>query len=110
MSGHIVVYGLGQVGYQIVGLLLHLNHSITVVTQAVRPDWLRFTEKRGVRVILGDVRDESLLVEAGIYDAAALIAATDRDAINLEIALDTRRRCPDLPIVIRLFDPHLARQ
>ena len=49
-----------------------------------------------------------VLLKAGIEDARALIACTDADLTNMEIALDAREIRPDMRIVLRLFDQRLA--
>lgn len=108
--GHVIVCGMGYVGYRIVVLLRRLGVPVTVVTHAARAEWRRDAEDRGVRLLLGDARDAALLAEAGLPSARALIAATDQDVANVEIALDAKKARKDLPVVIRLFDQHLARQ
>src|SRR5690242_16436534 len=52
--------------------------------------------------------DPAALTAAGLAGAAALVLASDDDAGNVDMALTTRRLRPDLPLVIRLFDPELA--
>ncbi len=110
LSGHVIVCGMGDVGYRVVELLHRLGETVRVVTQQVRQERRQAAEARGIRVLVGDARSEEHLVELGLADARALLAATDNDLANIEIALDARRRRPDLPIVLRLFDQELARQ
>jgi hypothetical protein len=110
MSAPILVCGLGAVGYRVVRLLGRLGEPVTVVTLEAREEQVRAVEAKGARVLRGDARDETLLRVAGLDQARALIAATDRDPVNIEIALDARRLRPDLPLVVRLFDQHLARR
>src|SRR5947208_3268458 len=110
MVGHFVVCGMGQVGYRVTSLLLDLGEKVSVITLPTRSDWVRTVEARGVRVLVGDARDDALIAEAGIDEARALIAATDQDAVNVELALDAAQRRPELPVVIRLFDRQLALQ
>jgi len=52
--------------------------------------------------------DPATLTAAGLAGAAVLVLASDDDAANVDMALTTRRLRPDLPLVIRLFDPELA--
>lgn len=110
MQGHVIVCGMGQVGYRIVTLLRRLGEPVAVITQATRNDWVRDARASGVEVLMGDGRDAQLLCEAGVDGARALIAATDHDPVNIEIALDVKRMRPDLPVVVRLFDQTLAHQ
>lgn len=110
MPGHCIVCGLGDVGYRIVELLHRLGETVAVIAERAREERRQTAEAFGVRVIVGDARNERLLREAGLESARALIAATDEDLANLEIALDARRLRPDLPVVLRLFDQRLAHQ
>jgi Trk K+ transport system NAD-binding subunit len=48
------------------------------------------------------------LTAAALEDATGLVIASDDDALNVDMALTTRRLRPGLPLVIRLFDPELA--
>ena len=106
----VLVCGLGHVGIRIVELLARLGERAVVITQDTRPEWRRLAEAAGATVVTGDARDPGLLREAGLMEAKALLAVTDRDPVNLEIALDAARLNPDLPVVARLFDQNLAQQ
>jgi Trk K+ transport system NAD-binding subunit len=108
VTGHVIVCGMGRVGYGITELLLRAGEQVTVITLTSRDEWIRSVEAQGARVIRGDARDEALLATAGLADARALIAASTDDPANIEIALDARQARPDLPVVIRMFDQHLA--
>ena len=108
--GPILVCGMGHVGFRIVELLARLGERVVVVTQEARSEWMREAAAAGATVVTGDARDAGLLRTAGLMEARALLAVTDRDPVNLEIALDARRLRPDLPIVARLFDQNLAQQ
>ena len=52
--------------------------------------------------------DPSALTAAALEGAAALVLASGDDAGNVDMALIARRLRPELPLVIRLFDPELA--
>ena len=51
-----------------------------------------------------------MLASAGIDSAQAVIACTDDDLANLEIALDAREMHPGIRVVVRLFDQSLAKK
>lgn len=110
MTGHCIVCGMGDVGYRVVELLHRLGEEVTVVTLQAREERRRTAESLGVRIVTGDARVDQNLHEAGLASARLLIAATDQDLVNIEVALDARRLRPDMPVVIRLFDQGLARQ
>lgn len=109
-SGHSIVCGMGDVGYRIAELLQRLGEPVVVITERVLDDRKLAAEAFGVEVIQGDARSDRLLREAGVGSAKALIAATDEDLVNIEVALDGRRMQPGLPVVVRLFDQMLTHQ
>jgi Trk K+ transport system NAD-binding subunit len=108
-AGHYVVCGLGVVGYRIVELLHRLGETVVVITEGAREEWKENTKAAGIELILGDAREASMMHQARLGSARALIAATDKDLVNIEIALDAKRERPELPVVVRLFDQNLAR-
>lgn len=110
VAGHFIVCGMGDVGYRIVELLHRLGERVVVITERARDERRQTAEACGVRILLGDARNDRLLEEAGLAEAQAVIAATGEDLVNIEVALDVRRRRPELPVVVRLFDQMLARQ
>ncbi len=110
MTGPFIVCGMGDIGYRVVELLHRLGERVVVVTEGALEERRQTAEAMGVRVLLGDARSERLLLEAGLMEAQGVIAATDRDLVNIEIAFDSRRFRPDIPVVVRLFDQELARQ
>ncbi len=110
MTGHYIVCGLGHVGYRVADILLRLGERVSVVTLASRDEWIGDIRERGADVILGDARDERLLLQAGLTEARAVLATSDQDLVNVEIGLDCRQARPDLPLVLRIFDQNLAEQ
>jgi Trk K+ transport system NAD-binding subunit len=110
MAGHCIVCGMGDVAYRVVELLRRLGEEVVVVTSEVRDDRRRMAEARGVKILIGDARNEQLLQEAGLASAKAVVAVTSEDLVNIEVFLDAQRFRPDVPVVVRLFDQDLARQ
>jgi Trk K+ transport system NAD-binding subunit len=104
---HVVVCGLGNVGYRAVRLLMRLGQRGVVITRQVNKDWERAIEPQFC-VIVGDARDDQLLIQAGVGQAKAVIIVTDDDLANLSIALDARRMNPLAMLVVRQFDQELA--
>jgi Trk K+ transport system NAD-binding subunit len=104
----VILCGLGRVGLEILCLLERMGETVTVITLRTGPDRPSLAPSERIQVIHGDARDEALLVQAGIEQAKALIAATDDDLVNVTIALHARTRAPGLPVVVRLFDEDLG--
>jgi len=107
LSGHLIVCGLGHVGYRIVELLIRLGQRGVVIAQQVNADWQAHIEPH-FRVITGDAREDRLLDAAGIQRATCILAVTNDDLTNVSIALDARRMNPAIGVVVRLFDQKLA--
>ena len=105
---HVVVAGLGAIGYR-VALGLHARDVPVVVVEA--QDDGRFvapTRAAGIPVVIGDARHRETLEEVRIGRARALVCATSDDLVNLSTALNGRAVRPDLRVVVRLFDPDFA--
>lgn len=106
---HVVVCGLGHVGYRVSRLLLRLGVKVAALGLEIRADRARVIAEGGGEVLRGDARDDAELARAGIEQASALVAVTDSDLVNLEVALDARRASAALRLALRVFDRDLAR-
>ncbi len=106
---HIIVCGLGRVGLRIVTQL----HAAGYETVAVERDWNSEFVPRvlnlGVPVVLGDAREATILRQAGIMRARAVVVAINDDLLNVEIALGARGVRPDVRVVLRVFNEELDR-
>ncbi len=106
MKNHIIICGLGHVGFRLLDLFLRLGEKVSVITLKI--DHELISDIHGVKIIEGDARDDSLLKQAGVDKAKGVLAVTDNDLVNVSIALDVKRMNPEIPIVLRLFDRELA--
>lgn len=112
---HVIVCGLGTVGFEIVRDLSERKVQVIVLDNSPDSGAVRLLEGR-VPVIFGDATSEEALMRAGILRARALIACLSDDAKNLEIGLSAQTlaqdRGPDRPVrlVLRCFDADLARR
>jgi len=107
---HVIVCGIGRVGYRVVLELLKFGREVVAVE--ANPEG-RFVEKAqglGIPVILANARRSANLVKAGVERADAIIPCTDDELTNLDIALDAREINPEIKVVMRMFDPDLARR
>jgi Trk K+ transport system NAD-binding subunit len=108
-SGHIVVCGLGNIGFRVVEELLKLDARVVVVELARDARFLSTARRLGVPVLLGDATVSGILQQAHAAQARAVIASTSDDLINLEIALLARELNPTQRVVLHLSDPNLAK-
>ncbi len=110
LKNHLVICGLGHVGFRIAELLHQLGEPFVVIAPEIRPEWREDILKRSALCIEGDARSESCLKAASVGTARCVLIVTSADLVNLEIVLDIQRLYPQTPIVIRIFDPFLAQR
>jgi Trk K+ transport system NAD-binding subunit len=108
MQDHIVLCGLGNVGYRIVEQLHNMGEKIVVVEKSEDCKFLEDARQLGVNVVIGDIRLLTTLEHANVQEARCLIAASDEDLANLESALNARSLNEEIRIVMRMFDQNLA--
>ncbi len=106
-ADHVIVCGMGHVGYRIVRLLMRLGLRGSIIALDVKPDW-RAEVETDFSVIVGDARDDAMLRKAGIERARAILAVTNDDLANVSIALDAQRMNPGIAVTARIFDLDLA--
>lgn len=109
-ADHIVLVGLGTVGFRVLEELLDLDEQVLVVERDEDAEFVTVARARGVEVLIGDARADHVLRALNVGKARAVIIATDDDLANLEIAMDVRELRVDVPIVMRLFDQRLAQK
>ncbi len=107
-SDHIIVCGVGRVGYRVIQELLGFGEQVVGVNLHENEEWLPVLKRAGVPVIIGDAQRQQTLIEAGIERASAIIACTSNELTNLDIALDARELKPGIKVVLRMFDAKLA--
>jgi voltage-gated potassium channel len=96
MTGHVIICGWGRVGRACAQYLVATEQPFVVVDRDQgRLDGLPYP------LVVGDVTDDDVLIEAGIVKARALIAALNTDADNVYVTLSSRALRPDLVIIAR---------
>jgi voltage-gated potassium channel len=108
MNKHVVVCGLGHVGYRVSEELCRLGEDVVAIEQDEGDAFVETIREQGVPVHVGDARRDELLVKVGVARAKAIVCATGDDLANLEIALDAKRMNPNVRVVMRMFDQRLA--
>lgn len=108
--GHVIVCGIGNVGYRVVEELTRLGELVFAVDKDPACPFLERARELGAAVHVGDARTERIFQKLNLASAKAVIIATNDDLANLEIAMDVRELRADVPIVMRLFDQQLARK
>lgn len=99
MKGHIIVCGYGRMGRHVVGELQPHTSDFVVIERD--PAVCETIMEKGMLTVQGDATDEAVLENAGIRQAAALVAALTTDADNLFLTLTAHGMRPDLNIIVR---------
>ncbi|MCA9929723.1 MAG: TrkA family potassium uptake protein [Anaerolineales bacterium] len=107
-SEHIVLVGLGHLGFRVTRELCGLGQDVAVIEMKPNEELTAVTKSLGVPVIHDDARRESALVAAGVAKAHTLVVCTQNDSANLQIAFKARRLNPDIRVVARIFDDDFA--
>ena len=108
MSDHVVVCGLGNIGYRVVTQLHSLGVTVAATEKFEEVRGIPEVRRLGVPVLIADARAPETLRALNVGQAKSLVIATDDDAANLETALNARAINPKLRVVLRLFDADLA--
>ncbi|HKQ48782.1 MAG TPA: NAD-binding protein [Phycisphaerae bacterium] len=108
VTDHIVLVGLGKLGYRVYRLLHRMGEPLVVIERNAGNQFLDTVRRDGVPLLIGDARREALLGDAGIMKARSLVLAADDDLANLEVALDARKLNPGIRVVMRMFDQNMA--
>ena len=107
---HVVVVGVGKVGYRVIHGLVELGETVVAVESNAEAPLLDAIQDLGVPVIQGNGRNEKVLAQAGVAQARAVILATSDDLTNIDAGLSARDLNPTAKVVIRLFDESLAKK
>ena len=105
---HYIVCGLGGIGIQVVNQLHANGCEVVVLEQDPNNRFLSAARALKVPILQGDASLPSMLKSANINQASALIAVTNSDVANLEIALSAKGLAPQLAVIVRNQDPQFA--
>jgi voltage-gated potassium channel len=108
LENHIILCGLGEVGYRTLQSLIRLKQDVIVIEKDGDAEFIELARSLHVPVIIDDIRKPDLLMDFRVDRARAVVAVTDDDLTNLEIALDARNANPDIRVVLRIFDKRLG--
>lgn len=106
--GHIVICGAGSIGSGVIDLLLGSGRPLVVVERAPDPALIERARDQGFDLLTGDASRDDTLDLCNLDAAHSLVALTNVDTLNLEIALGGRVRNPVMPIVLRIADASFA--
>jgi len=105
---HYIVCGLSGIGLRIVQQLHASGHEVVVVEPNSNNKYINTARELGIPVIQGDASFRTILKASNIDSAAAVLAVTNNDATNLEIALKAKGLTPSIPVIVHYADPDFA--
>ncbi len=108
-SNHIILVGLGHLGYRVVRNLHELDQDVIVIELEPRDDLVADLHALDIPVLQGDATREALLEAAGVRRARVLMLCTQNDNLNLQMAVKARSLNPNIQVVMRIFDDDFAR-
>ncbi|MGD8450442.1 MAG: NAD-binding protein [Phycisphaerae bacterium] len=108
LSNHIILVGVGKLGYRTYRLLRRLGEAVVVIERDPANQFLEDLRRDGCPLFVGDARREAFLEDANVARAKSIVLATNHDLANLEVALDARRFNPAIRVVLRMFDQNMA--
>jgi len=105
---HIVLCGGGTIGRAVIDLLTVAGNRIVVVEPQPHAGLVARARERDVDLLTGSAHDDGALDLCDVPNASAVLALTDDDTTNLEIALSVRARSADVPLVVRVESASFA--
>ena len=105
---HVIVCGLGNIGYRVVEELARLELPVIAVELDPVNRFVSAVRHLDVPVVIGDIRLRETLQTLKLDQARCLVVVTSEDVANLETALGAHILNPELRVVLRLFDADLA--
>jgi Trk K+ transport system NAD-binding subunit len=112
LHGHVLVIGLGAIGLRIVQQLRDAGRDVVVIEKDEQNRHLGQLRALGCSWLIADATLPETLADARLNAASAVAVVTSDDLANLETGLAVRDqlgdRWRDTPVVLRIFDPHLA--
>ena len=107
-SKHIVLVGLGHLGYRVVRRLHEIGQDVVIIELVSKPHLTGQLQLLGIPVIEDDATRLDILSAAGVPRARSIMLCTQNDSLNLEIALKARSLNPEIEVIIRIFDDEFA--
>jgi Trk K+ transport system NAD-binding subunit len=105
---HVVLIGLGHLGYRVVMKLREMDQEVVVIEVSPKTDLVNVVRKLGVPVIPDDGTRDEVLEAAGVPWAHTILLCTQNDSLNLQMALKARNLNPKIEVVIRIFEDDFA--
>jgi Trk K+ transport system NAD-binding subunit len=109
-SNHVVLVGLGHLGFRVAKELHNLGDDVLVVERDPEADLLAEAEALKIPIIKADATKPETLQAAGVPRARVIIVCTSNDTMNLQMAMKVRAMNSKARVLVRVFDEDFAKQ
>jgi voltage-gated potassium channel len=107
-SNHIIMIGLGHLGFRVAEKLHELNQDVVVIEPNPKANLVASVQAMNIPVVQGDGTREDILNAAAVQHARCIILCTQNDNLNLQMAIKARSLNPKIQVIMRIFDDDLA--
>lgn len=107
-TDHAVVVGGGNIGYRVASLLRRRGMRVVIIERDGNSRHVLGARADGDHVIIADALSDGILELANVGQAAALVAVTNSDSVNLHVAIAAKALCPDITVAMRVVSPVLS--
>lgn len=104
--GHVLIVGASNLGFQIAQLLATDGTRMVILERNAEARNVAALRAAGQHAIIADATNLEMLELAGLQRAGLVLAVTEADAVNLQIALYARER--GVPVIMRVLSPELS--
>lgn len=109
-TNHVIVCGLGRLGYFIVEGLLTQGEQVVIIEKNADTQSIEYFRRQGADVYVGDARLPQTLADVHVAQAKALYSLINNDFANLEVGLNARSFAPSLRLILRIFDASMSQK
>ena len=110
LVGHVIVCGLGRVGYHLVERLRAENYPVLVIEKDANNQFLATIREKHIPVMIADATAANTLVDAAVDQASAVASLVNDDLVSLEVGLNARAIHPRIRVILRIFDGDTANE
>ncbi len=107
-SNHIILIGLGHLGFRVAEKLHELNQDVVVIEANPQDNLVASVQAMNIPVVQGSGAREDILEAAAVQQARVIILCTQNDNLNLQMAVKARSMNPKIQVILRIFDDDFA--
>lgn len=103
LKDHIVIAGLGRIGYRVANLLHETGFRVVVIENDSENEFISLLRGK-IPIIYGDAQYPDILSKAGTANARTVVAIINDDLKNINILLQSKKLNGQIRTVARLFN------